>query len=508
MRFRRFFSNPTFNISFPIVIAFVLLGTIFTGPLRRTFLALQDFLVTYFGWYYLLSVSFFLLFVLVLGFLPWAEVRLGGDDARPEFSYTSWFAMLFSAGMGIGLLFYSVAEPVLHHTNPPEFVTSGADRAAEAMRVTFLHWGLHAWGIYIVVGLAMAYFGFRQKRGLTVRAALYGLMGERIYGKWGHLIELLAVFSTLFGVATSLGLGAMQINAGLDFLGVLSSSTANQILLIVLITAVATISVVSGIGRGIRRLSELNLMLALCLLLFVLFDAGAGGLLADFVRNTAGYLSSLAKYSLGVQGLSATEWQKDWTLFYWGWWISWSPFVGLFIARISRGRTVREFIVGVLLVPVVVSFLWLSVFGNCALDLISAGNDSLARAVQESVPTALFVLLESFPFAQVTCTLAVAVIATFFITSSDSASLVIDILTSEGDPDPPIVRRVFWALTEGAVAITLLTAGGLVALQTAAITTAGPFSIIILLICISLWRALRRDFKLRQQQNAGDEKQR
>jgi choline/glycine/proline betaine transport protein len=493
LKFRRFFSNPTINISFPTVIAFVFLGTIFTKRMRGAFQTLQDLIVTYFGWYYLLAVSFFLLFVLVLVLTPWAGVKLGPDDSEPEFSYLSWFAMLFSAGMGIGLLFYSVAEPVMHLSNPPEFASGDIARGKVAMHVTFLHWGLHAWGIYIVMGLAMAYFGYRHGLGLTVRSTLYGLLGDRINGSWGHIIEILAVFSTLFGVATSIGRGAMQINAGLDFLGIMKLDLTNQILLIVGITAIATISVVSGVNRGIRRLSELNLILALALLLFVLYVGGTGRLLIDYVKDTVGYLASVGSYSLGVQGLSATEWQKSWTMFYWGWWMSWSPFVGLFIARISRGRTIREFIVGVLLVPVAVSFLWLSVFGNSAIDLIQSGQSSLAQAVQENVPTALFLLLESYPLASITTILAVVVVATFFITSSDSASLVIDILTSEGDPDPPIIRRVFWALTEGAVAITLLSAGGLLALQTAAITTAGPFSIIILLICFSLLFAVRRD---------------
>ena len=486
--------NPyVFFISAGIILVFLFLGTVFTDPVNQAFQLLQDGIALHFGWFYILSVGFFLLFILWLFFSPYGKIRLGKSHNRPEFSNVSWFAMLFSAGMGIGLLFYSVAEPVLHFTNPPYTEPMSSESARQAMILTFYHWGLHAWAIYIVVGLSLAYFAYRYDLPLSIRSTLYPVLGDRIYGTLGNLVEILAVFGTLFGVATSLGLGVQQVNAGLSYLGVLSESQGNQLILIALITAVATASVVSGLDNGIRRLSTLNLLFGVLLLLFVLFTGPTRFLFGSMVQSTGFYLQDLVGLTFQTDVFRGMEWKKQWTLFYWGWWISWSPFVGMFIARVSRGRTIRQFIGGVLLVPTLMTFVWMVVFGHTAIHSELFGQGGISGAVSSSVPTALFALLEQLPMPTISSLLATLVVATFFITSSDSGSLVIDILTSGGDPEPPVAQRIFWALTEGAVAAVLLIAGGLLALQTAVITTALPFCVIMIFMCYSLRKGLRAD---------------
>lgn len=483
---------PVFAPAAGLIGCFLLLGATFPARMGAVFEALQELIVYRFGWLYVLAVAFFLFFALWLLVSPYAAIRLGADDEDPDYSYPTWLAMLFSAGMGIGLLFYSVAEPLLHFSAPRVAEPGTIAAAREAMRLTFVHWGLHAWAIYIVVGLALAYFSFRRGLPLTIRSTLYPLLGERVHGVAGHAVEVTAVFGTLFGVATSLGLGVMQINAGLDYLGLADVSVRNQLLLIAGITAAATTSVVTGLERGIRRLSEVNMLLGLVLVVLVFVAGPSAFLLMSFVQSIGQYAQHLLESSFHTDAFRGVEWQKSWTMFYWGWWMSWSPFVGMFIARISRGRTIREFIGGVLLVPTVLTFLWLVVFGNTALYLELAGA-GLRAAVEDDVAIALFVMLDQLPWAAVTSTLATIVVVTFFITSSDSGSLVIDILTSGGDPDPPVATRIFWAVTEGAVAGVLLVTGGLVALQTAAIITALPFSIVLLCVCFGLLRALRVD---------------
>ena len=476
-----------------LIFLFVLAGALFSGPMGTAFGHVQGFIVEGFGWFYILAVAFFLLFVLWLPFSRFAHVRLGKDDDRPEFSYFTWFAMLFSAGMGIGLVFYGVAEPIMHFGNPPRGTARGVDAAREAMNITFFHWGLHAWAIYIVVGLSLSYFAYRHDLPLTIRSTLYPLLGRHVHGPVGHVIDVLAVFGTLFGLATSLGLGVMQINAGLEYLGLLSVSRLNQILLITAITLAATASVVSGVGKGIRRLSELNMAMATLLLVFVFLAGPTVFLLSNFVQSTGRYASSLVEMTFRTDAFIGLDWQKGWTMFYWGWWISWSPFVGMFIARVSRGRTVREFVTGVLLVPTLLTFFWMVVFGGTAIHLDQASDGAMVKAVTESVPTAVFVMLNELPFSAIAATLTTIVVAIFFVTSSDSGSLVIDILTSGGHPAPPVGQKIFWALMVGAVSAILLVAGGLGALQTAAITTALPFAGIMVLICVSLFVALRAE---------------
>jgi choline/glycine/proline betaine transport protein len=395
--------------------------------------------------------------------------------------------------MGIGLLFYGVAEPIGIFSNPPsaEIAAKSPEAAMQAMRYTFFHWGLHAWSIYIVIGLSLAYFSYRHKLPLTLRSVLYPILGEKIYGFWGNLVEIFAVLGTLFGVATSLGFGVMQVNSGLAHLNVISYSTSNQIWLIIGITLIATASVVSGVNKGIRRLSETNLFLALILLLFVFIAGPTSYLLKAFSENIGAYLQTITITTFQTDVFHNNQFKT--TVFYLAWWIAWSPFVGMFIARVSRGRTIREFISCVLLVPVLLTFIWMTVFGNTAIYMELFGDGGMIAAVQENVSTALFVMLEKMPMPVISCTLAILVVIFFFVTSSDSASLVIDIITSGGQKNPPVWQKVFWAFAEGLVAIILLMTGGLVALQTGVITTAFPFGIVMLFVCYSLWKALRTD---------------
>ena len=486
--------RPVFFISAGLIVLVCVYGVGFSEHAAVTFSAIQKWLVTNFGWFYMVSIAFFFGFVIYLAFSSFANIKLGPDDSEPDYSYVSWFSMLFSAGMGIGLLFFGVSEPLTHFAQPPSGIGGTAEAAGRAMEITFFHWGLQAWSVYIVVGLSLAYFSFRHGLPLSIRSALYPLIGERIYGPIGHAVDIFAVLGTMFGVATSLGLGVMQVNAGLSFLFDVEVSTTVQIILIVFITAMATVSVVAGLDAGIRRLSELNLILAVVMLVFILLAGPTATLLGALMQNIGGYLSSMVEMTFNLHAYQPIEWMGDWTLFYWAWWISWSPFVGMFIARISRGRTIREFIVGVLLVPAGFTFLWLSFFGNTALVMELADNGvSLVNTALEDSPTALFMMLGQLPWSTLMSVVATLLIMTFFVTSSDSGSLVIDIITSGGNEDPPVWQRIFWAVAEGVVAAALLLAGGLSALQTASIISALPFACVMFLMCFGLHKGLRME---------------
>jgi choline/glycine/proline betaine transport protein len=484
-------NKPVFFISAFLIFSSVLAAAFFSRETGALFGSLQSGVVARFGWLYVLSVAIFLVFIIGLAMSSFGDVRLGPDASRPDFSYLSWIAMLFSAGMGIGLMFFGVAEPISHYFAPPTIEGGTADAAREAMSITFFHWGLHAWAIYAVVGLSLAYFGYRKGLPLTIRSSLYPLLGERIYGPIGHAVDIMAVVSTLFGVATSLGVGVMQVNAGLNHLFGLPDNDLVHMLLIISITAAATLSVVAGLDSGIKRLSEINLILAVCLLLFVLLAGPTLFLLQAFVQNLGGYFSSFVSRTFSLYAYEPNDWISDWTLFYWAWWIAWSPFVGMFIARISRGRTIREFVVSVLLVPSGFTFLWMTVFGNSAILFDMEGVVSLGQVVVDDMPVALFQFLEALPLSAIASFLGTGLAITFFITSSDSGSLVIDIITSGGDREPPVWQRVFWAVTEGVVAAILLLAGGLAALQAASLISALPFTLVILAICWGLYQALR-----------------
>lgn len=486
---------PVFFGSAILIIAFVIFAAFFSDTASAVFKDTQTWIVDTFGWFYLLAVGFFLVFSIGLAMTSYGAIKLGPDHSEPDYGYLSWFAMLFSAGMGIGLLFFGVAEPIMHFSSPP--VGEGGDIAAarEAMSITFFHWGLHAWAIYAVVGLSLAYFGFRHNLPLTIRSSLYPLIGERIYGPIGHAVDIFAVLGTMFGVATSLGLGVLQVNAGLTYMFDLpAESVPLQIGLIAAITLLATVSVVAGLDSGIKRLSELNLGLAILLLLFVLLVGPTLFLLQTFVQNTGNYLSEVVNKTFNLYAYDPNGWIGGWTLFYWGWWIAWSPFVGMFIARVSRGRTIRQFILGVLFVPVGFTFMWMTFFGGTAINMeLGELSGVISNAVSENNAIAIYAMFEQMPLSMISAGLATILVVTFFVTSSDSGSLVIDMITSNGHPKPPVWQRVFWALTEGCVAAALLLAGGLKALQTASIAGALPFVIIMLLMCFGLMKGLKME---------------
>ncbi|TVR48653.1 MAG: BCCT family transporter [Planctomycetota bacterium] len=477
-----------------ITALFVAFAIIAPSAMGELFAAVQGWITHHVGWFYVLAVAGFLTFTVIIAFSGMGAIKLGPDHSSPDYTYKSWFAMLFSAGMGIGLMFFGVAEPVMHYMSPPTGEAETVDAARTAMRVTMFHWGMHAWAIYAVVALSLAYFAFRHNLPLTIRSAFYPLIGDRIYGPIGHAIDTFAVLGTIFGVATSLGIGVTQVNAGLTFLFGVPESAWVQIPLIAGITALAALSVGLGLDTGIKRISELNLILAIALLGFVLIFGPTVFLLQTLVQNTGEYVSNLFRMTFNLYAREPTDWIGGWTIFYWGWWIAWSPFVGMFIARVSRGRTIREFIIGVLLVPVGFTFMWMTFFGDTALHMIIQGGVAgLGEAVSANSSVAIFEFFNHLPFSTLTSILATILVITFFVTSSDSGSLVVDMLTSGGDTNQPspLWQRLFWAVLEGAVAAALLLAGGLVALQTATIASALPFAVIMCFMCWGLWKALR-----------------
>lgn len=451
------------------------------------------------GWLYVAAMTGLLVFAIWLALSRYGTLRLGRDGERPEFSTPAWFAMLFSAGMGIGLMFFSVAEPITHYANPPVGAEASIDSARAAMGLTFFHWCLHPWAIYAVVAVALGYFSFRKGLPLSIRSLLHPWLGDRINGGWGDLVDGLAIVATLFGVATSLGLGAMQVNAGLSHLFGVQIAAGTQVTIIVVITLAATVSVVSGLDRGVKLLSTWNVALAFGLMAFVFAVGPTGFLLDALVQNIGEYVQRLPHHSFWTAAYDrrppreAHEWLTGNTIFYWAWWIAWAPFVGMFIARVSRGRTIRELIGGALLGPSFAGMLWLTVFGNTALheELFVAGG--LVEAVSTDVSTAIYELLARLPGATVTSIICTVCVVLFFVTSSDSASLVVDTIASGGATNPAVWQRVFWAGLEGAVAGALLLGGGLQALQTAALCAALPFCLIVLWAAWGLVGALRLD---------------
>lgn len=485
--FWRFDVHPiVFPVSASIIIVGVLLTVLFDAVLDGVFGLIQNTISNNAGWFFVMTVNIVLIFVVALLFTKYGDIRLGGHDAKPEFSNLGWLAMLFSAGMGIGILFYGVAEPMFHYIASPSATPETTEAAREAMDITFLHWGFHPWSVYCLVGLSLAFFAFNKGLPLSIRSVFYPVFKEKIHGPLGNVVDILATVATLFGVATSLGIGVQQVNAGLDHLLGIGQSPWIQVALIAGITGLATWSVVKGLDAGIKFLSEINLYIAGGLLLFVLLLGPTLFILNGFIENVGNYLQNLPRLATWNETYEGSDWQNNWTVFYWGWWIAWSPFVGMFIARVSYGRTVKEFIVSVLLVPTLVTFFWMTTFGNTAIFIELFGNGGIAQAVQDNLPVSLFVLLENFPLAVLTSSLAIASIIMFFVTSSDSGSMVIDIITAGGDPDPPIPQRLFWAILEGVVAAILLVGGGLAALQAAAIATGLPFALILLFMCVSL----------------------
>ena len=505
--------NPVFLISGLTVIAFVFYALALPEQAGAAFTWLFDFATKTFDWYFVGAANIFVIFCLVLVVTPVGKVRLGGADATPDYGYPGWFAMLFAAGMGIGLMFFGVLEPVYHMAvssplgTPSPFAEDGSlipenVEAAKTMGLaaTIFHWGLHPWAIYAVMALALALFSYNKGLPLTVRSAFYPLLGERVWGWWGHIIDVIAVFATLFGLATSLGLGAQQVNAGFNHVFGLPINATAQVLIISGITAIALISVVRGLDGGVKLLSEINMGLAALLLVFVLIVGPTMLIFTDFFVGLGAYMKELLPLSNPV-GREDTAFMQGWTSFYWAWWISWSPFVGMFIARVSRGRTVREFIICVLIIPSLVCVLWMAVFGGVAIDqvLSDPGGSAVQAQVIDSYnpPLSLFAMLEGLPLSSITSTIAVILVIVFFVTSSDSGSLVIDTITAGGKVDAPVPQRVFWCVFEGAVAIVLLlSAGGLGSLQSMVISTGLPFTIVLLIMCWAIFRGLQAERRI------------
>src|SRR5690554_6538286 len=442
-----------------VVILLLVVGTISNPELAgELFASTLSYITRTFGWFYMLSVAIFLVFIVLVSLSKWGSIKLGPEHAEPQYSFVSWFAMLFSAGYGIALLFFGVAEPVLHYAMPPEGAALTLDSAKQAMQITFFHWGFHIWAIYGLVGLVLAYFAFRHGLPLSMRSALYPLIGQRIHGPIGHTVDIVAILGTMFGLATSLGLSVVQINTGLNYLWPsIPINTTVQVIAIAVITAMALFSVVAGLDKGVKNLSILNMVLATALMTFVFVVGPTLFILETFLQNTGAYLNNIIERTFNLQAYSRSDWIGNWTLFIFGWTIAWSPFVGLFIAKISRGRTIRQFVFGVMLVPTIFTFFWFSVFGETALfAIMNEGYTSLISEVQDNNAIALFKLLERLPWTSVVSFLTVILIVTFFVTSSDSASLVIDSLAAGGISSTPATQRAFWAILEGVVAAVLL----------------------------------------------------
>ena len=475
-----------------IVALLLIIGTISDPDMAgQLFQRAQSWITETFGWFYMLVVALFFLFIVGIALTSWGNIKLGPDHCEPEYSFPEWFAMLFSAGYGIALLFFGVAEPVLHYAEPPVGAPETVDAAKQAMQIAFFHWGFHIWAIYGLVGLVMAYFAFRHGLPLSMRSAFYPLIGDKIHGPIGHAIDVFAILGTMFGIATTLGLSAAQINAGLNYLWDVPVATWVQITAIALVTLAATASVVAGMDKGVKRLSILNMVLAIALMSFVFVVGPTIHILESFVQNTGSYLSNIVERTFNLQAYTHSDWIGNWTLFIFSWTIAWAPFVGLFIAKISRGRTIRQFVVGVMLVPTIFTFLWFSVFGDTALSMImNQGVTVLVEEVQADKAVALFQMFDLLPWSTFISFLAVLLIITFFVTSSDSGSLVVDSLASGGVLQTPAWQRIFWASLEGVIASVLLLAGGLSALQTMTIVSALPFAVVIILAAVGMWRAL------------------
>jgi choline/glycine/proline betaine transport protein len=485
-----------------ILLLLVLSTALAPDASEAMFQQLQDAIVRYASWYYVLVVAIVLLSILFFSFSRYGDIKLGPDHAEPAYSGVSWFSMLFAAGMGIGLMFFGVAEPVMHFLQPPLGDGGTKDAASQAMTLTFFHWGFHAWAIYAIVALLLGYFAFRHDLPLTMRSAFYPLIGERIYGPIGAAIDVFAIVCTACGIATSLGLGVLQINSGLAYLFGVPVNATVQVGLIVITMTLASISVAMGLNAGIKRLSELNIAFAVLLLLGVLIAGPTILILAGTLQSLGIYMSELVSKTFTLYAYDPTDWLGGWTIFYWGWWLSWAPFVGLFIARISRGRTIREFTLGAILVPCGFTLLWMGVFGNSSIDLIlNQGAEELAREVSANQAVALFQFLEYLPFSTFLAGVSLAMVVVFFVTSADSGALVLNMLSANGRDDTPILQRVYWAAVIGAIAAVLLLSGGLASLQTAAIASALPFSVALLGAIWGFAKALSVDAGQRDSQS-------
>jgi choline/glycine/proline betaine transport protein/BCCT family betaine/carnitine transporter len=504
------FTKFGLNANLTVSLASALFILIFAGyallNLEQTNRLLQwinKAVVTHFDWLFIISSNIFVLLCLYLAISKLGNVRIGGVKSKPEFSNFAWYSMLISAGMGIGLMFWAVGEPLTHFNYAPP-IFEGADPAVSAMAATFFHWGLHPWGIYALIALGLAYFAFSRNLPLSMRSLFYPILKDKIYGPLGDMADTFAVLATMFGLATSLGLGAQQINSGLDHMMGIGVNTNIQVVIIVIVTLVATISIMAGIDKGVRRLSQITIILAGVFMILVFLLGPTGYILRLFSNSLGEYFGNIIQNASYVAAGEGSTWQGEWTIFYLAWWISWSPFVGMFIARISKGRTVREIILGVLIVPSLLSFFWLTVFGGSAIAIDGQAGGVIFETVQNNYPVALYELIDliKMPFLEPIMRIGMLILATglvvaYFVTSSDSGSLVVDKLTSGGALNTPKHQRLFWALMEGLLAATLLLIGGelaLMALQTAVISTGLPLSLILLLMGGALIKGIRKTY--------------
>ncbi|ART63432.1 choline BCCT transporter BetT [Kushneria marisflavi] len=488
-------NKTVFYGSFIGIVGFSLWAMIATEQANRVINAVLGWIANTFGWYYFLTVVVYLAFVIFLGVSRFGKIRLGPEHARPDFNIFSWSAMLFSAGIGIGVIFFALAEPLTQFYKAPGAPEDQIEAARYAMQLTFLHWGLSGWGIYTLVGMSLAFFSYRHNLPLTISSALYPIFGKKIYGPIGHAVDIAAVLGTVFGIAASLGIGVIQLNYGLNFMFGITESAWTQTILVLMIVLFATISAVTGVERGIRRLSEFNILLAVALLLFVLFAGKTIFLLNALVMNIGDYLSSFVRMSFDTYAFDRpTEWLNGWTLFFWAWWIAWGPFVGLFLARISRGRTIRTFVAGTLTLPIAFMMIWMSLLGNSAIDMAINGATDFGQQVMANPPSGIYLFLQEYPFPVVT-TIAVSVLAiVFFVTSGDSGALVLSNFTSvlkDVSSDAPVWMRILWSAVIGILTLALLLAGGLSTLQSAVVITGLPFSVVLFFMMAGLYKALK-----------------
>ncbi|RQD80862.1 MAG: BCCT family transporter [Methanocalculus sp. MSAO_Arc2] len=491
-----FQKEPVFLLSSGIVLVFILLGIFSPATLELVASTIQSAILRYFSWMYMISGFVFLVFVLFLALTRYGTIRLGHDTERPQYTLFGWVAMLFAAGMGIGLLFWGVSEPLIHFIEPPAFLTSSSpDSAHFAMLYSFFHWGIHPWAIYTIVSLSIAYFSFRRGMPSLISSCFYPILGERTFGLPGNVVDVLAVFATVFGTATSLGFGALQIHSGFTHVFGISSAISITIGIIVIATALFMASAILGVEKGVQVLSKVNIIIAIGLMIFILSLSSTPYILNVFTSTLGNYINNIIELSFQTYPFAAFEWTRGWTVFYWAWWISWSPFVGLFIARISRGRSIREFVLTVLTVPVIFTFIWFSVFGGSALYLELTGDVDLAEMALQDESIALFAFFEYFPLTTLLSLLAILLLGVFFITSADSATVVLGSLTSGGNIVVPMYKKAIWGISLSTVAIVLLMTGGLDALQMMAINAAFPFMFVMLILCYTLWIGLSQEFE-------------
>ena len=493
--------TPVFYISLAIAFVFILWGVFFPGNLETILGYVNDFISNTFGWVYMLAMTGFVIFAIFLIISPYGKIRLGRQDEKPQYNAFTWFSFLFTAGMGVGLVFFGVTEPLTHYYSPPMVEGELVAAQQEALQYTLFHWGLHPWAVYAVVGLALAYFNFRHKAPLLMSSSLVPLIGDRANGWMGKSVDVLAVFGTIFGIATSLGLGATQITAGLSYsFDFIENNIITQMIVVILITLAFVASAATGLNKGIRYLSIGNVIIAIALMVFVFIFGSSVKMIEAFMTNLGNYVQNLPSMTLGMNAFEGDRgFLNDWTLFYWAWWIGWAAFVGSFIARVSRGRTIREFILGVMGVPVLFSAIWFAIFGVAGIETDGILNGGLySLMVDEGNEVALFAFLENYPAAPIIMGITILLIASFFVTSADSGTFVLGMLTTGGSLNPPLQVKLTWGAILAGTAMVLLFSGGLNALEMAMLIAAFPFTFIVILLGVSLYKALRSEYNIIQ----------